>query len=79
MIAISPDRRSAGLGARLLAAFEAIAVQEGREGFLLVSDFNVDAQRFYRRHGYDEVGRIPGYVRDGVDEILFWKRLPRPS
>jgi len=75
MIAVAPGHRSGGRGARLLAAFEAIAVQEGPEAFLLVSDFNVAAQRFYQRHGYAEVGRIPDYVRAGVVELLFWKRL----
>jgi ribosomal protein S18 acetylase RimI-like enzyme len=79
MIAIVPARRSAGLGARLLAAFETIALQEGPDAFLLVSDFNADAQRFYRAHGYVEAGRIPGYVSPDADEILMWKRLTPPA
>jgi ribosomal protein S18 acetylase RimI-like enzyme len=79
MIAVAPDRRSSGLGARLLAAFETIAVQEGPDAFLLVSDFNADARRFYERHGYGEVGRIRGYVTPDVDEILMWKRLTAPA
>jgi ribosomal protein S18 acetylase RimI-like enzyme len=79
MIAVAPDRRSGGLGARLLAAFETIAVQEGGDAFLLVSDFNTDAQRFYGRHGYVEVGRVPGYVLPGVAELLMWKRLTPPA
>ena len=78
MIAIAPARRTAGLGTQLMHAFEAVAAMEGPDAFLLVSDFNVDAQRFYRRLGYRDVGRVPGYVMAGVDEILMWKRV-RPS
>ena len=43
--------------------------------FLLVSDFNVDAQRFYQRHGYTQIGAIAGYVVPEVVELLFWKRF----
>jgi len=75
MIAVAPARRSAGLGAHLMDAFEALAERNGPDAFLLVSDFNADAQRFYQRRGYVEVGRIPGYVLPGVSELLMWKRL----
>ena len=76
MIAVAPARRGAGLGAHLMQAFEAIAAAEGPDAFLLVSDFNTDAQRLYRRLGYVEVGHIPEYVMPGVAEVIMWKRLP---
>lgn len=75
MIAVDPTRRSAGLGAVLMRAFEAIAASEGPDAFLMVSDFNADARRFYRRLGWTEVGGVPGYVQAGVVEILMWKRV----
>jgi ribosomal protein S18 acetylase RimI-like enzyme len=75
MIAVAPSQRSAGLGAHLMDAFETLAERVGPDAFLLVSDFNTDAQRFYQRRGYSEVGRIPGYVLPGVSELLMWKRL----
>ena len=75
MIAIDPARRSSGLGAVLMQAFEAIAASEGPDGFLMVSDFNTDAQRFYRRLGWTEVGRVPDYVQPGVAELVMWKRV----
>jgi ribosomal protein S18 acetylase RimI-like enzyme len=75
MIAIDPARRSAGLGAVLMQAFEGIAAGEGPDGFLMVSDFNTDAQRFYRRLGWTEVGRVPDYVLPGVVEVVMWKRV----
>jgi ribosomal protein S18 acetylase RimI-like enzyme len=75
MIAIDPARRSGGLGAVLMQAFESIAASEGADGFLMVSDFNTDAQRFYRRLGWTEVGRVPDYVMAGVAEVVMWKRV----
>jgi hypothetical protein len=43
--------------------------------FLLVSDFNHDAQRFYQRQGYQQIGAIPGYVLPDVSELIFRKRF----
>jgi ribosomal-protein-alanine N-acetyltransferase len=42
---------------------------------LLCSDFNTEAQRFYRRAGYEQVGALPDYVVPGVAELIFRKRL----
>jgi ribosomal protein S18 acetylase RimI-like enzyme len=78
MIAVAPSRRSAGHGTRLMQAFEGVAATQGADAFLLVSDFNLDAQRLYRRLGYDEVGRVPDYIMPGVVELLYWKRV-RPT
>jgi ribosomal protein S18 acetylase RimI-like enzyme len=64
-----------GIGAALLGQAEQAAAKIAREMFLLVSDFNVDAQRFYQRQGYSPVGAIPGYVLPDVTELLYWKRL----
>ena len=78
MIAVAPDRRSAGLGARLMDAFETIAATEDGHAFLMVTDTNTDARRFYRRCGYVEVGRVPGYVSPDVVELVLWKRVGAP-
>ena len=78
MIAVAPARRGTGLGSQLIEAFEAIAGAEGPDAFLLVSDFNTDAQRLYRRLGYVEVGRLPEYVMSGVAEVIMWKRVHAP-
>ena len=79
MIAVEPTRRSAGLGARLMDAFETIALTEDGNAFLMVSDSNADARRFYARRGYVEVGRVPGYVQPDVVELILWKRVGAPS
>jgi ribosomal protein S18 acetylase RimI-like enzyme len=74
-IAVAPAARSAGLGARLLLAFEAVAIMESPYAFLLVTESNHAARRFYERHGYDEVGRIPDYPTPGNRELLYRKVL----
>jgi len=42
--------------------------------FLLVSDFNKRAQKFYKNLGYMEVGRIPDYIKEGITELIYFKR-----
>jgi ribosomal protein S18 acetylase RimI-like enzyme len=75
LIGVHPNRSGAGIGSALLDGAEAAARVHSRELFLLVSDFNTAAQRFYRRHGYEQIGAIPGYVLPDVAELLFWKQL----
>jgi hypothetical protein len=64
-----------GIGAQLLTAFEDGVRPVSRHAFLLCSDFNDAAQRFYTRHGYARVGVLPRLVLPDVDELIFHKRL----
>ena len=75
LMAVVPGASGRGVGARLLGAFEEEVARESRHAFLLVSDFNRQAQRFYQRHGYACVGTLPGLVLRDVAELLYWKRL----
>ncbi len=75
LIAVDPARRGERLGERLLRAFEDEARRSSPDAFLLVSDFNEAAQRFYLREGYEEVGRLADYVVPGIAEVLMRKRL----
>ncbi|HEX9049475.1 MAG TPA: GNAT family N-acetyltransferase [Anaeromyxobacter sp.] len=75
LIAMLPGAEGKGAGAALLAAFEAETARESRHAFLLVSDFNTGAQRFYERHGYVRAGALRGLVLPDVAELLYWKRL----
>src|SRR5512133_82324 len=59
LIAMIPGAEGKGAGAALLEAFEAETAKESRYAFLLVSDFNEGAQRFYERHGYARAGALP--------------------
>lgn len=75
LIGVRPDLAGHGVGAALLDNLEQIAAGVSSDLFLLVSDFNSDAQRFYRRQGYEHIGSIPAYVLPDVNELIFWKRL----
>jgi len=79
LMAVSPYAHRKGVGSALLAAYEGAVVTQSRHTFLLCSDFNVGAQRFYERHGYSQVGRLPSLVVTGVDELVYWKRLSTPA
>ena len=75
LLAVVPEATGGGAGTRLLRAFEAEVARASRHAFLLVSDFNQGAQRFYERHGYARVGALPGLVLPDVAELIYWKRL----
>jgi GNAT superfamily N-acetyltransferase len=75
LLAVSAEATGEGIGAALLAAFEAEVARESRHAFLLVSDFNEGAQRFYERHGWARAGALPGLVLPDVVELVYWKRL----
>jgi GNAT superfamily N-acetyltransferase len=73
LIAVVDSAQGSGLGARLLEAFEVECVRPAGGWFLLTSDFNTGAQRFYERHGYRCIGEIPGFVKPHIAERIYWK------
>jgi ribosomal protein S18 acetylase RimI-like enzyme len=75
LIAVVPGSEGAGSGVALLRAFEAETARQSAHAFLLVSDFNAGAIRFYEREGYARIGPLPGLVLPDVAELLYWKRL----
>lgn len=75
LIALAPGTHGQGLGRLLLDEVERQVAQCSPELFLLTSDFNAPAQRFYERRGYTRVGALADYVRTGITELLYWKRL----
>ena len=75
LMAVSPYAHRQGIGSILLTAYEAAVATQSRHTFLLCRDFNVDSQRFYERHSYTRVGRLPSLVVAGVDELIYWKQL----
>ena len=73
LIGVRPGERSSGIGRALMQSAEARATSQ--DVFLLVSDFNIDAQRFYQRIGYSQVGKIDDYVIAGTSELIYRKQL----
>jgi ribosomal protein S18 acetylase RimI-like enzyme len=74
LLAVLPQAQGQGLGHALLGWLEAEA-GSSRNLWVVVSAFNPRARRFYARHGFVEVGTVPGLVRDGFDEVLLRKAI----
>jgi len=73
MLGVRPDQIGKRIGAHLLSHLEAAV--SSSDLFLLASDFNAEAHRFYQRQGYGKIGEIDGYVLPDVTEWIFRKRL----
>ncbi len=73
IIAVAENARDRGVGTQLLTFFERVAFAEHSKVFLVVADFNPDAQRLYERLGYRQVGAIPNLYKEGVTEHLMLK------
>ena len=71
----APEWRSRGIGSRLMSFVEDRIFREAPNVFICVSDFNEDAQRLYRRLGYEVVGELKDYLVSGKSEILMRKTI----
>lgn len=83
-IAVLPQARGRGVGARLLAGIEAGAVAHGaRQGYLEVSALNAPARALYTRAGWADCGRRKGYYRDATgapcDAVLMVRTFAQPK
>ena len=74
LIGVAPGEYGQGVGKALMDYAEGQVFQQVSELFLLVSDFNEPAQRFYQRRGYIQVGALPDYILTGVSELIYYKR-----
>ncbi len=78
LLLVAEGRQSRGVGAALLATAERRArAARCRHLVLLVTTANRRARAFYARCGYRHVGGLPGFVRPGIGESLYEKRLSR--
>ena len=73
IIAVKNEYRSKGIGAELLRNFEEIGFESADKVFLLVSDFNLRAQKLYHKIGYQKVGSVPNLYKDGIAEHILVK------
>ena len=78
-VMVEPGRQGSGQGGLLLAGLHRLARDDGAELLLLSTRSGAGVTRFYARHGYEEVGRIPGVIRvapgDDRDEVFMARRL----
>jgi GNAT superfamily N-acetyltransferase len=71
---VEPAKRGQGLGGELLAAVEALGLERGAELLEInVDGEDVDARRFYERHGY--TNREPGQTEA---QLYYSKELTAP-
>jgi GNAT superfamily N-acetyltransferase len=70
-LAVKPEARGQGVGAKLLAGAEKLARDRGLAGVYL-DTFEFQAPRFYAREGYVEIGRLPA-VGGAPQRIWFMK------
>jgi GNAT superfamily N-acetyltransferase len=80
-ILVHSSARKQGLGAALLAAIEAAAIEAGKSLLVLDTVPGTPADRLYQRAGWSPVGIIPGFalMPDGkpCDTRLFYRELKR--
>jgi len=77
---VHPDAQGRGIGGALLEAIHDLGRERlGLEQMLLTVRGGTGRERFYERHGYREVARIPGLIRvapsDDRDEIYMTRTL----
>lgn len=76
-IGVAPAIRGFGVGRRMLTFAERMTAKRASNLYLCVSSFNKEGQTFYRKCGYEKVGRIEGLVRKGFAEIILRKIVRR--
>jgi len=74
-VCVAPEWRGKGVGSQLLAFAEERIFSETPNVFMCVSSFNSDAQRLYRRLGYEVIGELKDYIVVGHSEILMRKTI----
>jgi acetyltransferase len=76
---VASSQRRQGIGEALMRQVEQTARHHNRTLLVLDTLAGCDAERLYRRLGYQEVGRIPGYVYlDGGNQgatVVFYRTL----
>lgn len=78
-VMVHPDFQGRGYGVELLAEAERVATAWGLAGLRLTLRGGQGLERFYKRCGYVEVGRVPGAIRvapgDDRDDVTMWLDL----
>jgi GNAT superfamily N-acetyltransferase len=78
-VQVHPEHQGAGLGRVLMEGVHRIGREQGYEFLHLGARDGTGVEAFYRRLGYEEIGRMPGAIRvapgDDRDEILLVCRL----
>lgn len=83
LLAVAPEQRGRGHGARLLERFIAGARARGATRVLLEMRKGNAAERLYRARGFEQIGRRPDYYRgangERIDALTFACQLGEVS
>lgn len=72
---VKPSMRGRGLGRILLKSLIDVARQEGfQELFLEVRASNLPARHLYTEEGFQELGEIPAYYRNPVEDAVTMRK-----
>ncbi|HVS92136.1 MAG TPA: N-acetyltransferase [Mucilaginibacter sp.] len=74
-IAVADGYRGHGLGTRLLQFCEERILKYSPNVFICVSSFNKGALKLYSRFGFERVGELKDFVKQGFTEILLRKTV----
>ena len=75
LLRVHADRRRRGIGRSLVTYWEQTLLDQGYEAAMTSTQSDEDAQHFYRRLGYTDIG---GFVPPNEPlEIILYKRLRR--
>ena len=74
-IGVASAIRGFGVGRTLMAFAERTTAKHAPNFYLCVSSFNRPAQAFYRKCGYEKIGKLDGLIRKGASEYIYWKKL----
>lgn len=76
---VHPDLQGCGHGRALLGSADEVGARLGLRALHLTVRGGTGTEAFYLRHGYREVGRLPGALRladdDLRDELHLWRDL----
>ena len=73
LLGVAVWARQKGIGGQLLRHIEKLVFARTKNLFACVSDFNISARAFYKKHGYQEIGPMPNFLIPGSAEILLRK------
>lgn len=75
MLAVAEPYRGKGIGRMLIDYISNLAFQKTQNLFLICSEQNIMAQRFYEKVGFVQVGALSDLVIKGQNEILYRKTI----
>lgn len=72
-LVVSQKYSGQGVGRRLMNFFE--ENYKNKYGFsLLVNEKNQSAISFYEKLGYSRIGKVEGYIRPNLNELIYFKK-----